>query len=181
MTCPDYIRIVRALDQRSVSPARPGAFAANFDPETLDSFRDHCKAEGRQYSKVLERMAEMYVLSNGEILEWEKTIRLLSEEVVTLKEKLAVAEKGQSKAGAVAERIEVGDGESLATDDFDEDLKEFYPPPELKDWKMGWAVTSAAVQEMMEKVSAIEQWMIVQGMTPKERPQDELSIDDEEA
>ena len=29
LTCPDYIRIVRALDQRSVSPARPGAFAAN--------------------------------------------------------------------------------------------------------------------------------------------------------
>ena len=43
-----------------------------------------------------------------------------------------IAEKGQSKAGAVAERIEVGDGESLATDDFDEDLKEFYPPPEHK-------------------------------------------------
>ena len=44
---------------------------------------------------------------------------------------------------------------------FDEDLKEFYPPLELKDWKMVWEVASAAVQEMYEKVSAIKQWMII--------------------
>ena len=95
-----------------------------------------------------------------------KTIRLLSEEVVSLKEKLSIAKKGQNKAGAVAERIEVGVGESLATDDFNEDLKEFYPPPELKDWKMGWAVTVASVQKANKRVSAIEQRIIAQGMTP---------------
>ena len=164
-----------------MSPARPGAFAANFDPDLLDSFRNHCKAEGRQYSKVLEKLAHTYVLTNGEILEWADKVSALSEEVRTLKKQLAFAEQGQSKAGAVAERIEVGDGESLATDDFDEDLKEFYPPPEIKDWKMGWAVASAAIKEMNERLSGVERWMIIQGLTPQEKPQDELSIDDEEA
>ena len=181
MTCPDYIRIVRTLDQRSVSPARPGAFAANFDPETLDSFRDHCKAEGRQYSKVLERLAEIYVLSNGEILEWEKTIRLLSEEVVTLKEKLAVAEKGQSKAGAAAELVPDGESEMLSTDDILEDIKEFYPPAEIKDWKMGFAFISAYMKDMEEEFRDIRSDLMVLGMTPQKRPKDELSIDDEEA
>ena len=52
---------------------------------------------------------------------------------VTLKERLMNAEKRQSKARAIAEHIEVSDGESLATDDFNENLKEFYLRPELKD------------------------------------------------
>ena len=40
---------------------------------------------------------------------WEKQ-SVFSLKKMTLKEKLMIAEKGQSKAGAVAERIEVGDG-----------------------------------------------------------------------
>ena len=76
-------------------------------------------------------------------------------------------------AGAAAERIEAGDREALATDDLDEDLKEFYPPPELKDWKRGLAVANTAIQESIERVGVIEQMMVIQGITPQEKPQDE--------
>lgn len=48
--------------------SRPGAFAANFNPETLNQFRDLCKQHGRQYTKVLERLAEIYLATNGELL-----------------------------------------------------------------------------------------------------------------
>ena len=49
-------------------PARPGAFNVNFAPETLDAFRSLCKDQGKQYTKVLERFAELYIETNGEIL-----------------------------------------------------------------------------------------------------------------
>ena len=49
-------------------PARPGAFNVNFDPDTLDAFRSLCKDQGKQYTKVLERFAELYIATNGEIL-----------------------------------------------------------------------------------------------------------------
>jgi hypothetical protein len=49
---------------------RPGAFAANFSPGTLNRFRDLCKQQGRQYTKVLERLAEVYVATNGGILDF---------------------------------------------------------------------------------------------------------------
>ena len=48
--------------------SRPGAFAANFNPDTLDRFRDLCKQQGRQYTKILERLAEIYLATNGEVL-----------------------------------------------------------------------------------------------------------------
>lgn len=48
--------------------ARPGSFAANFTPDTLNRFRDICKQHGRQYTKVLERLAEIYLATNGEVL-----------------------------------------------------------------------------------------------------------------
>jgi len=51
-----------------VPASRPGAFAANFNPDTLDRFRDLCKQQGRQYTKVLERLAEIYLATNGEVL-----------------------------------------------------------------------------------------------------------------
>jgi hypothetical protein len=50
--------------------SRPGAFAANFAPSTLNRFRDLCKQQGRQYTKVLERLAEVYVATNGGILDF---------------------------------------------------------------------------------------------------------------
>ncbi len=49
--------------------SRPGAFAANFNPETLNRFRDLCKQQGRQYTKVLERLAEFYLETGGAVLE----------------------------------------------------------------------------------------------------------------
>ena len=48
---------------------RPGAFAANFNPDTLNRFRELCKQQGRQYTKVLERLAEMYLETGGGVLE----------------------------------------------------------------------------------------------------------------
>ena len=49
--------------------ARPGAFAANFTPEVLDRFRDLCKQQGRQYTKVLQLLAELYLETDGGVLD----------------------------------------------------------------------------------------------------------------
>ena len=51
-----------------MSPAREGSFNANFSPETLNSFKTLCKDQSRQYTKVLERLAELYLNTNGRIL-----------------------------------------------------------------------------------------------------------------
>jgi hypothetical protein len=52
-----------------VSPARPGAFNANFAPDTLDAFKTLCREQGKKYTKVLEEFAVLYLKSNGTILE----------------------------------------------------------------------------------------------------------------
>ena len=49
-------------------PQRPGAFAAQFAPETLQRFRDLCRREDKAYSKVLERLALLYIETNGAVL-----------------------------------------------------------------------------------------------------------------
>ena len=54
--------------------ARPGAFNVNFAPDTLDAFRSLCKDQGKQYTKVLERFAEIYIETNGEILNSTSTV-----------------------------------------------------------------------------------------------------------
>ena len=46
---------------------RAGAFAANFKPEVLDAFRELCKKQGKQYTKVLEQLAEIYLQRGGDI------------------------------------------------------------------------------------------------------------------
>lgn len=51
-----------------MSPARAGAFNANFAPETLENFKQHCKQNNKQYTKVLEKLAELYLQSDGAIL-----------------------------------------------------------------------------------------------------------------
>ena len=48
---------------------RPGAFAANFTPEVLDRFRDLCKQQGKQYTKVLQLLAELYLETDGAVLD----------------------------------------------------------------------------------------------------------------
>ena len=49
-------------------PQRPGAFAAQFAPETLQRFKALCRQQDKAYSKVLERLALLYVETNGAIL-----------------------------------------------------------------------------------------------------------------
>ena len=49
-------------------PQRPGAFAAQFAPETLQRFKDLCRQQDKAYSKVLERLAVLYVETDGGIL-----------------------------------------------------------------------------------------------------------------
>ena len=51
-----------------MSPSREGSFNANFSPETLSNFKTLCKDQSRQYTKVLERLAELYLSTNGNIL-----------------------------------------------------------------------------------------------------------------
>jgi hypothetical protein len=51
-----------------VKTPRAGAFSANFNPETLDRFRDLCKLQSKSYSKVLERLAELYLETGGAVL-----------------------------------------------------------------------------------------------------------------
>lgn len=55
-------------------PARPGAFNVNFAPDTLDAFRSLCKDQGKQYTKVLECFADLYIETNGEILNSTSTV-----------------------------------------------------------------------------------------------------------
>ena len=51
-----------------MTPSRLGAFAANFNPDTLTRFRNLCRQQDRQYTKVLERLAVLYLDTNGEVL-----------------------------------------------------------------------------------------------------------------
>ena len=44
---------------------REGGFSANFRPKVLNEFRELCKEQGKQYTKVLEQLAEQYVDSGG--------------------------------------------------------------------------------------------------------------------
>ena len=46
---------------------RPGAFAANFTPEVLVRL-EICKKQGKQYTKVLQLLAEMYLETDGAVL-----------------------------------------------------------------------------------------------------------------
>ena len=48
---------------------RPGAFAANFTPDVLNRFRDLCKQQGKQYTKVLQLLAELYLETDGAVLD----------------------------------------------------------------------------------------------------------------
>ena len=50
-------------------PTRAGAFSANFTPEILDRFRELCKQQSKSYSKVLERLAELYLETDGAVLD----------------------------------------------------------------------------------------------------------------
>lgn len=49
--------------------SRPGAFTANFAPDVLDRFRSLCRLQGRQYTKVLQLLAELYLETDGAVLD----------------------------------------------------------------------------------------------------------------
>tara|TARA_Y100001968_G_C18924906_1_gene511532 strand:+ start:128 stop:448 length:321 start_codon:yes stop_codon:yes gene_type:complete len=65
---------------------RAGSFSGCFDPHTLDKFRDLCLKQGRQYTKVLERLAEAYIYTDGSILHEPRmnSVSEVSEEPATV-------------------------------------------------------------------------------------------------
>ena len=60
--------VLLCIDVSGRMPQRPGAFAAQFAPETLQRFKDLCRQQDKAYSKVLERLALLYVETDGDIL-----------------------------------------------------------------------------------------------------------------
>ena len=60
--------VLLCIDKSGHVPQRPGAFAAQFAPETLQRFRELCRQQDKAYSKVLERLALLYVETDGGIL-----------------------------------------------------------------------------------------------------------------
>ena len=52
-----------------MSPEEPGAFNINFAPNTLEAFKNLSRLQGKQYTKVLEQLAEAYLKTNGKLLE----------------------------------------------------------------------------------------------------------------
>lgn len=86
-------------------PARPGAFTANFAPETLNDFRETCRRSGLQYTKVLEELAEVYLDSKGLCLEFQKLAVELDQrcnENKVLREKLKEAGIAVESEGSLA-------------------------------------------------------------------------------
>lgn len=77
-------------------PARPGAFTANFAPETLNEFREKCKRSGLQYTKVLEELATLYLESDGKII-FDRH---------SLERSLAVANRHKKVVDAIIEHLE---------------------------------------------------------------------------
>ena len=57
--------------------SRPGAFTANFSPEILDRFREICKQQGKQYTKVLQLLAELYLETDGAVLDGRSSLSLV--------------------------------------------------------------------------------------------------------
>jgi len=47
---------------------RAGSFSASFDPVVLQEFRMLTTQHGRKYSNVLQRLAQIYIATDGEIL-----------------------------------------------------------------------------------------------------------------
>ena len=69
MRCRDApASVLLCIDVSGQMPQRPGAFAAQFAPETLQRFKDLCRQQDKAYSKVLERLALLYVETNGAVL-----------------------------------------------------------------------------------------------------------------
>ena len=62
------LNVLLSMVMSGQMPQRPGAFAAQFAPETLQRFKDLCRQQDKAYSKVLERLAVLYIETNGAVL-----------------------------------------------------------------------------------------------------------------
>ena len=94
--------------------SRPGAFAANFKPEVLDRFRDLCRCQGRQYTKVLERLAEAYLETDGAVLDGTASSRPADPDK---KKRLVQVESLQNKLlEDLLKRVEVLEKQKVKTD-----------------------------------------------------------------
>lgn len=69
----DGVGTVISLTQ-TPSVSRPGAFTANFAPDVLDRFRVLCKQQGKQYTKVLQLLAELYLETEGAVLDGKSSL-----------------------------------------------------------------------------------------------------------
>jgi hypothetical protein len=54
-------------DIGSSQPEELKAFSARFRSETLEAFKGICRNQNKQYTKVLESLAEAYVRVGGEL------------------------------------------------------------------------------------------------------------------
>jgi len=75
------VNILLCIVMSGRMPQRPGAFAAQFSPETLQRFKDLCRQQDKAYSKVLERLALLYVETDGGILSTASTASVPSKGV----------------------------------------------------------------------------------------------------
>ena len=93
---------------------RPGAFAANFTPDTLNRFRDLCNQQARQYTKVLERLAEIYLETGGEVLEGSIAVEAPSPE--TKKRQVQVESLQNKLLEDLLKRVEILEKQKVKTD-----------------------------------------------------------------
>jgi hypothetical protein len=94
--------------------SRPGAFAANFNPETLNRFRDLCKQQGRQYTKVLERLAEFYLETGGAVLDGPSVLSVPSPE--TKKRQVQVESLQNKLLEDLLKRVELLEKQKVKTE-----------------------------------------------------------------
>ena len=98
-----------------MSPARPGAFNANFAPDTLEAFKALCRQQGKQYTKVLEQFAELYLKSNGTLLE-ELSVPSTGEAGVPVPASSSITTRGSTLV-ELLDRVETleGNGQEFAS------------------------------------------------------------------
>ena len=94
--------------------SRPGAFTANFAPDVLDRFRALCKQQGRQYTKVLQLLAELYLETEGAVLDGKSSLPAVDPE---RKKRQVQVESLQNKLlEDLLKRVEVLEKQKVKTD-----------------------------------------------------------------
>ena len=111
---PHVARLVESHDSLHCSVSRPGAFTANFTPEVLDRFRDFCRKQGKQYTKVLQLLAELYLETDGAVLDGRASVGPVAPE----RKKLQVqVESLQNKLlEDLLKRVEILEKQKIKTD-----------------------------------------------------------------